>query len=62
MLDFEALQKTSEETYRQYFERLLQHTRQHLAPAEAKVENFKIEVKDKMTAVDILSDSEQDSE
>ena len=49
MLDFEALQKTSEETYRQYFERLLQHTRQHLAPAEAKVENFKIEAKDKMT-------------
>ena len=49
MLDFEALQKIPDETYRQYFERLLQHTRQHLAPAESKVENLKIETKDTMT-------------
>ena len=49
MLDFEGLHKLSEETYRQFFERLLQHTRQHLAPADAKVEGIKMDSADKMT-------------
>ena len=49
LLDFESIHKNSEETHRQFFERLLQHTKQHLAPAEAKVEDFKNTAKDKMT-------------
>ena len=40
LLDFESLQKLPEETHRQFFERLLQHTKQHLAPANSKVETF----------------------
>ena len=40
MLDFEMIHKTAEETHRQFYERLLQHTRQHLAPANVKVENI----------------------
>ena len=38
MLDFEELYMNTEETHRQFFERLLEHTRQHLAPANVKVE------------------------
>ena len=49
MLDFEAINKTPDETYRQYFERLLQHTKQHLAPADSKAEGLKNETKDTMT-------------
>ena len=49
LLDFESLHKLPEETHRQYFERLLQHTKQHLAPADSKVENVTIAVDDKMT-------------
>ena len=49
LLDFESLHKLPEETHRQYFERLLQHTKQHLAPADSKVENVTIAVADKMT-------------
>ena len=40
LLDFESLHKKSEETHRQFYERLLQHTKQHLAPKNVKVENF----------------------
>ena len=40
LLDFESLHKLSEETHRQFYERLLQHAKQHLAPANVKVENF----------------------
>ena len=40
LLDFESLQKLPEETHRQFFERLLQPTKQHLAPANSKVETF----------------------
>ena len=40
MMDFEMLFKTAEETHRQFYERLLQHTRKHLAPANVKVENY----------------------
>ena len=39
MLDFENIQKRSEETHRKFFEQLLQHTKQHLAPKDVKVEN-----------------------
>ena len=37
LLDFENLKKESDENYLQYYERLLQHTRLHLAPANAEV-------------------------
>ena len=40
LLDFEDLHKENGETHRQFFERLLQHTRQHLAPANIKVEHI----------------------
>ena len=40
LLDFESLHKKSEDTHCQFFERLLQHTKQHLAPKNVKVENF----------------------
>ena len=38
LLDFEDCQRQSGESYRQYFERLLQHVKQHLAPPNVKVE------------------------
>ena len=37
-LDFEDFYKQTGETHRQFYERLLQHARQHLAPANTKVE------------------------
>ena len=40
LLDFESLQKQTGETHRQFYERLLQHVRQHLAPAGVKVEQI----------------------
>ena len=49
LLDFESLHKKSEETHRQFFERLLQHTKQHLAPKNVKVENFTTTEADKMS-------------
>ena len=49
MLDFETLKKMEDETYRQFFERLLQHTQQHLAPAQAQVDDIKLISEDKMT-------------
>ena len=39
LLDFESISKLSDETHRQFFERLLQHAKQHLAPKNVKVEN-----------------------
>ena len=36
-LDFESLMKQTDETHRQFYERLLQHVKQHLAPEGAKV-------------------------
>ena len=38
LLDFEDFHKNTGETHRQFYERLLQHARQHLAPANVKVE------------------------
>ena len=49
LLDFESLQKQTGETHRQFFERLLQHARQHLAPADVKVEQIRNASADKMT-------------
>ena len=53
LLDWESISKLSDETHRQFYERLLQHSKQHLAPAGVKVENlnntvaeFKAEKKD----------------
>ena len=40
LLDFESIHKKAEETHRQFYERLLQHTKQHLAPANVKAENL----------------------
>ena len=39
-LDFEDCNKIAGETHRQFFERLLQHATQHLAPAGVKIENI----------------------
>ena len=49
LLDFESLKKPPEENYRQFYERLLQHARLHLAPPNAKVENIMNTEKDKMS-------------
>jgi hypothetical protein len=49
LLDFESLHKLPEETHRQFYERLLQHGKQHLAPAKSKVDNFTNVVDDVMT-------------
>merc|ERR1711867_218827 len=35
-LDFESINKQIDETHRQFYERLLQHVKQHLAPAGAR--------------------------
>ena len=40
LLDFEDLYRENGETHRQFFERLLQHTKHHLAPVNVKVEQF----------------------
>ena len=40
LLDFEDMYRENGESHRQFFERLLQHTRQHLAPANVKVEQI----------------------
>ena len=39
-LDFENLKKEPAENYRQFFERLLQHSKLHLAPKNSKVGNL----------------------
>ena len=48
LLDFESIHKLSDETHRQFYERLLQHAKQHLAPANVKVETFTNNVADTM--------------
>ena len=48
-LDFESMYKQDEETYRQFYERLLQHVKQHLAPADVKVESITNTAKDTMS-------------
>ena len=40
LLDFESIHKKAKEAHRQFYERLLQHTKQHLAPANVKAENL----------------------
>lgn len=40
LLEFESLRKEPAENYRQFYERLLQHVRLHLAPDGAKAENL----------------------
>ena len=49
LLDFESLHKQTGETHRQFFERLLQHVKQHLAPAGVKVEQTTTTSADKMS-------------
>ena len=48
-LDFESLRKNPEENYRQFYERLLQHSKLHLAPKEAKVESLVNAKQDEMS-------------
>ena len=49
LLDFELIKKEPTENYRQFFERLLQHVKLHLAPAGAEVDTIKNTVDDKMS-------------
>ena len=49
LLDFESLHKQESETHRQFYERLLQHAKQHLAPANVKVENHVNATADRMS-------------
>ena len=48
-LDFENIKKNPEENYRQFYERLLQHSKLHLAPENAEVGKLVDTEKDKMT-------------
>ena len=43
------MHKQPGETHRQFYERLLQHVAQHLAPADVKVEQVRNAVADKMS-------------
>ena len=49
LLDFEALNRESDENYQQFYERLLQHTRLHMAPAQSEVGKLKITKADEMS-------------
>ena len=49
LLDFESLNKASDENHQQFYERLLQHTRLHMAPAQAEVGKLKITKPDEMS-------------
>ena len=49
LLDFESMHKQTGETHRQFYERLLQHVKQHLAPAGVKVEQLVTTSADKMS-------------
>ena len=49
LLDFEGLNKDHSENYRQYYDRLLQHIRLHLAPRGAIVEKLENTRADSMT-------------
>ena len=49
LLDFESLNKASDENHQQFYERLLQHTRLHMAPAHAEVGKLKITKPDEMS-------------
>ena len=49
LLDFESLYKQTGETHRQFYERLLQHCKQQLAPAGVKAEQISNTVADKMS-------------
>ena len=48
-LDFESLKKEPAENYRQFYEKLLQHSRLHLAPSGAKSEHLVNTTNDLMT-------------
>ena len=49
MLDFENIVKQDEETYRQFYEKLLQHVKQHLSPSRVKVETLVNTAADKLS-------------
>ena len=49
LLYFESLNKTSDENHQQFYERLLQHARLHMAPAQADVCKLKITKPDEMS-------------
>ena len=49
LLDFESIRKSPDENYRQFYEKLLQHCKLHLAPKDAEVDNLKNDTNDKMS-------------
>ena len=49
LLDFEALKRESDENYLQFFERLLQHARLHLAQSGAEVGHLKLNKNEEMS-------------
>ena len=49
LLDFETLNRESDENHQQFYERLLQHTRLHMAPAQSEVGKLKITKADEMS-------------
>merc|ERR1712082_475588 len=50
-LDFESINKQLDETHRQFYERLLQHVRQHLAPAGATAKPLTAQTADQMSII-----------
>ena len=48
-LDGESIRQEPNENYRQFYERLLQHAKLHLAPVDAKVDGLKNQVADKIS-------------
>ena len=55
LLDFEALKKEPAENYRQFFERLLQHSKLHLAPKNVKVENLKTDANGDLMTISLMN-------
>ena len=48
-MNFESMRKKTEETHRQFYERLLQHVKLHLAPDKAEADNITNNGADKMS-------------
>ena len=55
LLDFEHITQREGETHRQLYERLLQHVREHLAPANGKVENITNTTPDIMSLMNFVA-------
>ena len=55
LLDFEDFSKQTGETHRQFYERLLQHARLHLAPANVKVEEIETGTRAESMSVSLMN-------